>query len=148
MLSIPGGLCLRCLGIVTEEALDEERRNYGAAGGKPQVVWPNGVLASTAFGLFMRLVTLWCRSDLVGEFLEYDGNAGTVQRSDRMRRRAGQECTHRPLVHLGDPSFDIRRVAQRPNTPTVHDPSNQSPAPFWWMPIASRLKNLFARRAN
>lgn len=61
-----GGPCLRCLGIVTEETLDEEGRNYGAAGGKPQVVWPNGLLASTAVGLFMPLVTPWCLSDLVG----------------------------------------------------------------------------------
>jgi molybdopterin-synthase adenylyltransferase len=41
ILTTPGALCLRCLGIVTEESLAREARNYGAAGGKPQVVWPN-----------------------------------------------------------------------------------------------------------
>ncbi|WP_457324405.1 HesA/MoeB/ThiF family protein, partial [Roseateles sp. P5_E11] len=52
VLITPGSPCLRCMGLVTEEALAQEARNYGAAGGKPQVVWPNGVLASTAVGLF------------------------------------------------------------------------------------------------
>ena len=109
-LSMPSAPCLRCLGIVTEEALDEEGRNYGAAGGKPQVVWPNGVLASTAVGLFMRLVTPWHRSDHMGACLEYDGNAGTLQCSERMRRLSGRPCPHRLTTDLGDPSFDIRRV--------------------------------------
>src|SRR6185437_11827500 len=62
VLSGPGTPCLRCLGIVTEEALEEEGRTYGDAGSKPQVVWPNGVLASTAVGLLMQLVTPWHRN--------------------------------------------------------------------------------------
>jgi molybdopterin/thiamine biosynthesis adenylyltransferase len=148
VLSLPGGPCLRCLGVVTEEALDEEGRNYGAAGGKPQVVWPNGVLASTAVGLFMRLVTPWCRSDVLGDCLEYDGNAGTMQRSDRMRHRAGQECTHRPSGDLGDPSFDIRRIVQRRTTPTIHEGPDEIPTPSWWVTLASKLKALLTGPTN
>lgn len=110
MLSMPGGPCLRCLGVVTKEALTEEGRNYGAAGGKPQVIWPNGVLASTAVGLFINLVTPWHSSWGGGECLEYDGNAHTLQRSDRMIRLRGRPCPHRPVAELGDPSFDVRRL--------------------------------------
>lgn len=58
VLITPGSPCLRCMGLVTDEALAQEARNYGAAGGKPQVVWPNGVLASTAVGLFTQLISL------------------------------------------------------------------------------------------
>jgi hypothetical protein len=116
VLSVPGSPCLRCLGVVTEEALDEEGRNYGAAGGKPQVVWPNGVLASTAVGLFMQLVTPWHRSARAGACLEYDGNAGTVRPSDRHRRLSGRPCPHRLPAELGDPAFDVRAWARSTHT--------------------------------
>ena len=36
---------MRCMAIVTEEYLKEEAGRYGDAGPRPQVVWPNGVLA-------------------------------------------------------------------------------------------------------
>ena len=42
--------------IITEEKLKEEAAKYGAAGPDAQVIWPNGVLASTAVGLFVQLV--------------------------------------------------------------------------------------------
>lgn len=108
VLSMPGAPCLRCLGVVTDAALEEEGRNYGAAGGRPQVVWPNGVLASVAVGLFMNLVTPWHPVSDAGACLEYDGNSQTIQPSDRLRRLRGRPCPHRPLSEVGDPSFDIR----------------------------------------
>jgi molybdopterin/thiamine biosynthesis adenylyltransferase len=37
-LSLPGGLCLRCLGIITDQRLAQEAAKYGAAGDRPQVV--------------------------------------------------------------------------------------------------------------
>ena len=57
VLSTPGSPCLRCCGVITDERLTEEAKKYGAAGSRPQVVWPNGVLASTAVGLAVRLLT-------------------------------------------------------------------------------------------
>lgn len=110
VLSLPGGPCLRCLGVATGDALGAEGRNYGAAGGKPQVVWPNGVLASTAIGLFMQVVTPWHGSTEVGACLEYEGNLHTVTPSERMARLRGHPCPHHPADALGDPTFDIRRV--------------------------------------
>ena len=140
VLSMPGAPCLRCLGIVTEEALDEEGRNYGAAGGKPQVVWPNGVLASTAVGLFMQLVTPWHISPETGPCLEYDGNAHTMQPSDRMRRLRGQGCPHRSPTDLGDPSFNIRNVL------AAHLAAQQEELPAgrelpWWLKLVNWLRN-------
>jgi len=42
VLSSPGCPCLRCFGVVTEDGLAQEAKRYGAAGSRPQVVWPNG----------------------------------------------------------------------------------------------------------
>lgn len=125
VLSLPGSPCLRCLGIVTHDALDDEGRNYGAAGGKPQVVWPNAVLASSAVGLFMQLVTPWHGGAPLGECLEYDGNAHTVVRSDRMKYLTPQGCVHRSQSDVGDPSFDIRRILK----PDCVDPAESVASP-------------------
>jgi len=57
--SSPGGLCMRCMGFLTDETLAREAGRYGNVGARPQVVWPNGVLASTAVGLAVDLVTNW-----------------------------------------------------------------------------------------
>jgi molybdopterin/thiamine biosynthesis adenylyltransferase len=110
ILSSPGTPCLRCLGIVTEEALVEEARQYGHAGSKPQVVWPNGVLASTAVGLFMQLVTPWHGKPADGAYLEYDANLNTLVVSQRFRRKVGKSCPHHDPQDLGDPTFDIRKI--------------------------------------
>jgi hypothetical protein len=55
-LSTPGEHCLWCMGILDTKSIADEARRYGAAGGRPQVVWPNGVLASIAVGLFAQLL--------------------------------------------------------------------------------------------
>lgn len=80
-LSMPGCPCLRCMGIIRQEALDDEGRNYGAAGGKPQVVWPNGVLASTAVGLAVQILSPWLPNPISSTYLEYDGNLHTIKES-------------------------------------------------------------------
>lgn len=49
--SVPGFPCMRCYGFLNEFVLDEEAKKYGVAGVRPQVIWPNGVLASTAVGV-------------------------------------------------------------------------------------------------
>lgn len=110
ILSCPGRACLQCFGLVTEAALTEEGRNYGAAGGKPQVVWPNGVLASTAVGIVMQLVTPWFETPTDSAYLEYDGNLGTMTPSYRMKLIAGKTCFHYPTGERGDPMFDVRKL--------------------------------------
>src|SRR6266849_8531402 len=47
IMSSPDGPCMRCMGFLTGEKLAAEAALYGNAGARPQVVWHNGVLAST-----------------------------------------------------------------------------------------------------
>lgn len=108
VLSSPGTPCLRCLGVVTDNALTDEAAQYGDAGGKPQVVWPNGILASTAVGLLVQLFTPWHGKPVRSAYFAYDANEGTLVSSDRLRRRAGVACHHFPDTAVGDPQFDIR----------------------------------------
>jgi len=54
--SIPGEPCMHCMGFLTETVLGLEAQKYGAAGGQPQVVWPNGILASGAVGLLVDMI--------------------------------------------------------------------------------------------
>lgn len=110
VLSSPGAPCLRCLGIVTDNALADEAGRYGEAGSKPQVVWPNGVLASAAVGLLVQLFMPWHEKPVRSAYFAYDANEGTMVASERLRRRAGKACQHFPLADVGDPRFDIRHL--------------------------------------
>jgi molybdopterin/thiamine biosynthesis adenylyltransferase len=120
VLSTPGEPCLRCLRLVTDERLKAEAQRYGAAGSRPQVVWPNGVLASTAVGLVVQLITPWMRDPLRSAYFAYDANLGTVMQSDRLTRRRGKPCPHYPAKAVGDPLFDVRRYLER-----LREPANR-----------------------
>lgn len=102
ILSSPGGLCMRCMGFLTDKKLAQEAALYGNAGGRPQVVWPNGVLASTAVGLAVDLVTNWTRKHRSHAYLVYDGNAGTVRDSHTLRNLTAA-CEHYSTTEVGDP---------------------------------------------
>jgi hypothetical protein len=103
MLSMPGKPCMRCMGLVSDEALAKEAARYGAAGGKPQVVWPNGTLASIAVGFFMRLSTPWETHKATPLLLEYDGDLQTVAPSNKLAYLPGY-CKHfDSLNDVGDP---------------------------------------------
>lgn len=78
ILSSPGGPCMWCMGFLTNEKLAEEAGRYGDAGPRPQVVWPNGALASTAVGLGVDLVTNWTGQSRTHAFLKYDGNSSKI----------------------------------------------------------------------
>lgn len=141
VLTGPGEHCLQCLGIVTEAGLAQEAANYGAAGEKPQVVWPNGVLASTAVGLLIQLVTPWNRNPVASAFLEYDGNRYTMVVADTLRHRDGVPCPHYSIKDVGDPMFDVRNVFTQSATssggPKIHGGR-------WW----ARLLHQFGIRAK
>ena len=113
VLSMPGKPCLQCLGVVRQDALDEEGRRYGAAGGKPQVVWPNGVIASSAVGLIVQLVTPWHSKIMDSMYLEYDGNRHTMIHRLGYERALGRPCPHYLASETGDPGFDIRKFETR-----------------------------------
>jgi hypothetical protein len=103
ILSSPGGLCMRCMGFLTDAKLSEEAARYGKAGIRPQVVWPNGVLASTAVGLAVDIVTGWTRRALQFAYLAYDGNKGTVTESVTLRHLKIAACPHFSNAEVGDP---------------------------------------------
>lgn len=122
IMSSPGHPCLRCCGLITDERLGEEARRYGAAGGRPQVVWPNAILASTAVGLAIQLVTPWHNKASPFVYLVYDGNKGTVIPSPRAAALQGTSCPHHPADETGDPFFDIRSHIA---------PQGAAHVPFW-----------------
>ena len=113
VLSMPGEPCLRCLQLVTDERLKAEAQRYGVAGSRAQVVWPNGVLASTAVGLVVQLLTPWIEGPPRSAYFAYDANFGTISPSDRLTRRRGKACPHYPARAVGDPMFDVRRYLER-----------------------------------
>lgn len=119
ILSTPGAPCLRCCGFITDDRLKQEANRYGAAGGRPQVVWSNGVLASTAIGLMTQILTPWYQDSLVFVYLEYDGNKGTVSRSAHMDALKERICPHHPPDETGDPLFDIRKHLRRERGSTL-----------------------------
>lgn len=103
-LSMPGQPCMSCLGLLPDEAIAREAAEYGAAGSRPQVIWPNGILASLAVGLMMQLVTPWFPGHNVTALLEYDGNSQTVTRSLKLDLLDEIRCPHFcSLQDLGDP---------------------------------------------
>jgi hypothetical protein len=105
ILSMPGKPCMWCLNFLTEERLALEAAQYGGPGGRPQVVWPNGVLASTAVGLGMELLTGWTAESTRPWYYSYDGNLGTLTPHIRAKFLDGQDCPHFPLSEVGDPVF-------------------------------------------
>jgi len=104
ILSMPGCLCMRCLGFLREELLAKEAENYGAAGGRPQVVWANGVLASAAVGVFTQIFTPWHKVHANSVYLEYDGDSQTLATSNRLLQMKDRQCPHfLQSSDLGDP---------------------------------------------
>lgn len=106
IVSMPGHPCMHCMAFLTAEKLGKEADAYGNAGGKPQVVWPNGVLASTAVGKLMALLCPWKQGLQVPLYSIYDGNRMTVEPSPRLAYLEGLSCPHYPIgSQLGDTTF-------------------------------------------
>ena len=92
-----------CLGFLTEERLAQEAAEYGAAGPRPQVVWPNGVLASVAVGVCIDLIAGWTGARDRPVYLSYEGNAGIVTPHVRLKYLTSDRCSHHPTEQVGDP---------------------------------------------
>ena len=100
--SLPGYPCMRCVGFLADKILADEVSRYGDAGPRPQVVWPNGVLASTAVGIFVQIVTPWHHAELP-VYLEYNGNAPSLTASHFAQAARSKTCNHfTELQDLGD----------------------------------------------
>jgi len=100
--SIPGFPCMRCYGFLNETVLAEETMAYGAVGIRPQVIWPNGVLASTAVSIAINLLMNWTeKCDDQTLYYEYDGNKGTIKPHLKCEMH-WQSCEHYKLENVGD----------------------------------------------
>ena len=104
MMTLPGAPCFWCYGFLTEEKLGKEAAKYGNVGGRPQVVWPNGVLASTAVGVLVDLITGWTGQKEKLVYFEYDGNNGYIKDHVRIRF-CDKSCSHYPLENAGPVRF-------------------------------------------
>lgn len=131
ILSMPGEPCLRCCGLITDERLAQEAQRYGAAGSRPQVVWSNGALASTAVAIVTQILTPWFKNPPAFVFLDYDGNKGSITQNKRMAMLKDCGCTHHPLDETGDPLFDIRTQHFRSRTKANKDVSPAITKPWW-----------------
>jgi hypothetical protein len=105
ILSTPGGPCMRCLGFLTDKKLSTEAAQYGNAGGRPQVVWSNGVLASTAVGIAVGLITDWARLAWEPVYLGYDGNRSILEPHRRLKGLGSGPCPHYSGDEVGEPVF-------------------------------------------
>ena len=132
ILSTPGNPCLWCCGLMTHERLKREAIKYGSAGGRPQVVWPNGVLASTAVGLAIQVVTPWFKNPPDFAYFQYDGNKGIISISAQVELLKNQPCKHHPADEAGHPFFDISVHRQRLT-------DQKATSYGWWKSILRKL---------
>lgn len=110
-ISLPRCPCLRCMGILRDSDLAKEAAKYGQAGGRPQVVWPNGILASAAVGQFMSLILPWAKEQRPELLLEYDGNKNILTTSSKATYLRDMICRHHDQIgSLGDPFFFLRQA--------------------------------------
>lgn len=107
ILSMPGEPCLTCMGFLSEAVLAREAARYGDAGPRPQVVWGNGVLSSTAVGVAVDLLTGWTGAQPHPVYLSYRGNGGTVEPHIRLQYLGTPGCPHYPPDQVGDPVFQV-----------------------------------------
>jgi molybdopterin/thiamine biosynthesis adenylyltransferase len=99
-LSTPGHPCLRCNGFITEDSLKREANNYGQKTKRPQVVWSNGVLASTAVGIAMDMLFNWSGDRPSSDYLSYNGNDHTLT-DHLMKTYRTNSCKHFILSDAG-----------------------------------------------
>ena len=105
ILSMPGDLCMSCLGFLNERDLAGEAAKSCDAGDQPQVVWSNGVLASTAVGIALYLVTGWSQSSPRPIYLCCRGSAHTLTPHPRHGFVEPGQCSRFLLENCGDPRF-------------------------------------------
>lgn len=109
-LSTPSMPCLKCMLILKDKDIANEETRYGAAGIRPQVVWSNGVLASSAVGILMSMICPWDQNHFSDStFRVYNGNDHTLEASTRCPYLP-QKCRHYSLKDIGWPLFKLSNI--------------------------------------
>jgi len=104
ILSMPGELCMHCLQFLTGRNLAEEVQRYDKSP-QPQVVWPNGTLASSAIGYALGMLTAWSGENRPVCRIDYRGSALGLTPAPIAEMLRGKVCPHYPLSQAGDPIF-------------------------------------------
>lgn len=104
IVSMPGGPCMQCLQFITGDKMGKEAAKYGAAGHNPQVIWANGVVASTAVGIALDIITGWTKM-MPCIHMCYEGNFGKMVPHPLLKYKS-KNCTHYPSAHVGEPYFN------------------------------------------
>lgn len=104
ILSMPGEICMHCLQFLTAANLAEEVQVYDKDP-QPQVVWPNGILASSAIGYAIGMLTGWSGSSVPSWRMDYRGSQMTMSPSHMAAVLKGHACVHFPTSHCGDPRY-------------------------------------------
>lgn len=129
--------------------MTQEANKYGAAGARPQVVWSNGVLASTAVGLIAQLLTPWFKETPEFVYLEYDGNRGTLKLNERVDLLRDKVCPRHPPEEVDDPLFDVREFNRLraeialARTQTATAPARRNWWRVIWAEVTRALSDLF-----
>jgi hypothetical protein len=105
-VSVPGDLCFKCMGLIQPDVLAKEA--YEVAGGNPQVVWSNGVLASIAIGVLIEMVTPWFKQSIGSTLLQYDGNQQTVAVNTWVEHIRDRQCPHFAAGDVGAKAVAVR----------------------------------------
>ena len=95
--SVPGGPCLWCAEVVTDEALLLDRQEYVAGRPEQQVVSLNGILASQAVSGMLSLMTGYAPGFPVPPVIRYDGLTHTMKPDPYIK----SPCPHYPLDAAG-----------------------------------------------
>ena len=104
ILSMPGETCMHCLQFLTAANLAEDVQDYDKDP-QPQVVWPNGILASSAIGYAIGLLTGWPGSSVPSCRMDYRGSQMTMSPSHMAAALKEHKCPHFSPSHCGDPRY-------------------------------------------
>jgi hypothetical protein len=95
--SLPGGPCLWCAEVVTDDLILRDREEYLAGRPDQQVISMNGLLASQAVNAMLAVMTGYAPGFPVHAMIRYDGLSHTMQ-PDRFVQAP---CPHHPLESTG-----------------------------------------------
>ncbi len=99
-LSLPGGPCLQCMRIITDERMAEDRLDYAVnAAPDQQVISMNGVLASEAVNVGLELITGFTNRDPIPAYIAYDAILHTL--GPHPSFDSNRDCAHYPVAEAG-----------------------------------------------
>lgn len=96
VLSHPDGPCFKCLDFITDKDLEIESSNYGDVGSRPQVIWANSILANTAVGLGVEILSGWTGKNPKIFYKHLCGNKLNLLDNFKVENKSfsGKKCTH------------------------------------------------------